>query len=106
MKKLKNLVKISQTVDIEDIPLIVYRLLETLEKQSKNVHFLIDQSKQKTINEEELNINHLFKNIEQVRQMLFQLDASLGDVYEMVKGYGNFLFGSTGENVKDKIENE
>lgn len=105
MKKLKNLVKISQTVDIEDIPLIVYRLLETLEKQSKNVHFLIDQSKQKTINEEELNINHLFKNIEQVRQMLFQIDVSLGDVYEMVKGYGNFLFGNAGET-KDKVENE
>ena len=73
-------VNITYSVDLEEVPSEVYRILEECEQNFRSLHGQLDQ----TIGKEPL---YVIEQLDKLRINLAKLDLKLGDSMEILTGY-------------------
>ena len=86
-------VKISYTVDLQEIPDRVEPLFEQI---VKNVNFAAE-SAGKLKSNKDTSIDGSLKHIDELRELLLESDLLLGDCYDMLSGYLNILTNNNQE---------
>lgn len=80
-------VKISFTVDMQDVP-------HEVNVRLYNTHIVLDRLKKECLRVNTDNVSETMDSINELRKQLLDVDTSLGDCYSILAGYNNALNGS------------
>jgi len=80
-------VKVTYTVDLEDIPQRVDPLFESAKKNVEKASLLLNDLKEV----KDMSIEKCLKQIDELRNLLLEAELTLGDCDSMLAGYLNVL---------------
>jgi hypothetical protein len=80
-------VKVTYTVDLEDIPERVDPLFESAKKNVEKASLLLNDLKEV----KDISIEKCLKQIDELRNLLLEAELTLGDCDSMLAGYLNVL---------------
>ena len=93
-------VRISYTVDFEEIPSKVDDLLD-------DAHLLILKIKDQPVNQvKDTNLMEVLEQIEQKRKMLLDVDTKMSDAYNVLVGYMQALVEKKAQNIQKNPSEE